>query len=405
MTALPIIEREMRAQARLGFTYGLRVLGAAAMLAVWMFYGFNPDFPPQLGGRLFGYLNCTLFISIWIAVPLLSADCISRERREGTLGLLFLTPLKSREIVLAKGLVHGVRALTLLLATLPILTIPFILGGVMWKEAVLSAFVNFSSICWALAAGLLASSMAKDWVRAQLFACLLGIAFCVAFLYLTGANILISLRPSLRFGANLHDQILLTGLFGATDVGGSWGRMFGSLSGARQWSLLLAQGRLTLCSALVLLAAVSVAAWNLRRSWQELPPSTRQLWIEQKFCTPVLWVPFFRRWMRRKLERNPIGWLEQRTWSGRLVTWGWFAVMISLYSAALNGANVTRLLSDLQKFMAWLLIGVMAVSAAGSFQRERETGVMELLLVSPLSVGQIIGGRLRGLWSQFFPAL
>ena len=62
-------------------------------------------------------------------------------------------------------------------------------------------------------------------------------------------------------------------------------------------------------------------------------------------------------------------------------------------------------LSELQKFMAWLLLGVMAVSAAGSFQRERETGVLELLLVSPLSVGQIIGGRLRGLWGQFFPAL
>jgi ABC-type Na+ efflux pump permease subunit len=109
--------------------------------------------------------------------------------------------------------------------------------------------------------------------------------------------------------------------------------------------------------------------------------------------------------MRRKLEKNPVGWLEQRTWSGRLVTWGWFAVMISLYSAALNGPNVTRWLSELQKFMAWLLLGVMTVSAAGSFQRERETGVLELLLVSPLSVGQIIGGRLRGLWGQYFPAL
>ena len=50
----------------------------------------------------------------------------------------------------------------------------------------------------------------------------------------------------------------------------------------------------------------------------------------------MLWLTFFRRWMRRKLERNPIGWLEQRTWSGRLVTWGWFAVLISIYSAGLD---------------------------------------------------------------------
>ena len=105
-----------------------------------------------------------------------------------------------------------------------------------------------------------------------------------------------------------------------------------------------------------------------------------------------------------KLERNPIGWLEQRTWSGRLVTWGWFAVMISIYSAAFSNTDVSHSLDNIQRFMGWLLLGVIAVTAAGSFRRERETGVMELLLVSPMSVRQIIGGRLRGLWGQFLPA-
>ena len=45
------------------------------------------------------------------------------------------------------------------------------------------------------------------------------------------------------------------------------------------------------------------------------------------------------------------------------------------------------------------------MNAAGSFRRERETGVLELLLVSPLNEWQIIGGRLRGLWGQFLPAM
>jgi ABC-type transport system involved in cytochrome c biogenesis permease component len=45
------------------------------------------------------------------------------------------------------------------------------------------------------------------------------------------------------------------------------------------------------------------------------------------------------------------------------------------------------------------------MSAAGSFRRERETGVLELLLVSPLGENQIISGRLRGLWGQFLPAV
>jgi ABC-type transport system involved in multi-copper enzyme maturation permease subunit len=125
--------------------------------------------------------------------------------------------------------------------------------------------------------------------------------------------------------------------------------------------------------------------------------------LQQTFCTPVLWLSFFRRWMHRKLERNPIGWLEQRTWSGRLVTWGWFAVLISIYSVVLTDPYILRGANAFQETMAWLLAGSMAMSAAGSFRRERETGVLELLLISPLGENQIISGRLRGLWSQFFP--
>ena len=106
--------------------------------------------------------------AIWVLVPMLTADCISRERREGTLGLLFLTPLKGTDVVVAKGLAHGLRAMTLGLAVLPVLTIPFLLGGVSWAEAVMSVMLNANAMCWALAAGLLASAWSKAWLRAML---------------------------------------------------------------------------------------------------------------------------------------------------------------------------------------------------------------------------------------------
>jgi hypothetical protein len=147
---------------------------------------------------------------------------------------------------------------------------------------------------------------------------------------------------------------------------------------------------------------LQLAARNLRRRWQEEPPSARRLWWEQVFCTPVLAVGFFRRWMRWKLEHNPIGWLEQRTWSARLIMWSWFALIASLNSFA---ADLFRQdFRYVQSLLALLLTGSIALSAAGSFRRERETGLLELLLVSPLTAGQIIGGRLRGLWAQFLPA-
>jgi ABC-type transport system involved in multi-copper enzyme maturation permease subunit len=106
-----------------------------------------------------------------------------------------------------------------------------------------------------------------------------------------------------------------------------------------------------------------------------------------------------------ELERNPVGWLERRSWSGRLVTWSWLAIVISIYTSILSNQDLyRRAFHYSQCFLAWILVGSVAVSAAGSFRRERETGMLELLLVAPLKESQVLGGRVRGLWAQFLPA-
>jgi ABC-type transport system involved in multi-copper enzyme maturation permease subunit len=402
MTVLPVIARELRASARQPFTYYLRVVGVTVLLLASLLFGLHFGFEPALGRPLFGALHGTLFSAIWLLVPLLTADCISRERREGTLGLLFLTPLTGTDIVVAKGLVHGLRAITLWLAVLPVLTVPFLMGGVSWSQAALSALVNANAICWALAAGLLASAWSKAWLRALLVATLLACVFLLLLCAGAGWFLLHTVsagRPG-RFEIS-WDRSLAAGLYILASVSQDWSSYFmWSSTGKMFWAF----GRITLVSLLVLVAAVWVAGAKTRRSWQEEPPSRRVVWAQRTFCTPVLWVSFFRRWMRRKLERNPIGWLEQRTWSGRLVTWGWLAVLISIYSAVLTDRQFLMNANGLQETMAWLLAGSMAMSAAGSFRRERDSGVLELLLVSPLGENQIISGRLGGLWSQFLPA-
>jgi ABC-type transport system involved in multi-copper enzyme maturation permease subunit len=427
----------LRAQARLPFTYGLRVLGAACLMLVSLFFSLDYGFSPNEGGNLFGWLNFSLFLAIWILVPLIAADCISRERREGTIGLLFLTPLKARDIVLAKGFVHGLRALSLWLAVIPTLTIPFLMGGLGRREVVLSVLFNFSSICLALAAGLLASAVSKNWFRAQILACILSLGFACAFIEVTGyvfENGLAfkassfsyvgasSIRtghyapalsgPSIYYGTQAYQYLTinsetlpLVGFFNVSDYDGSWSRILGTLSATGQSSWLATAGWLAVLSLLFLLMVIELAARRLRRVWQEEPPSARQLWFQEALCTPIIGTALLRRWLRRKLERNPIGWLEQRSWSSRLVMWGWCAAMVAIYCTVLSGSYAFQFVFHLQNLMAWLLLLGLAASAAGSFQRERESGVMELLLVSPMTERQIIEGRIRGLWNQFFPAV
>lgn len=64
-----------------------------------------------------------------------------------------------------------------------------------------------------------------------------------------------------------------------------------------------------------------------------------------------------------------------------------------------------------QDWLEWslgtfLLLSVgISFSAVGTFRRERETGALELILVTPLRVRTIITGRLQGIWLQFAPAI
>ncbi len=228
MIDLPTIEREMRAQARQGLNHALRVLGPAALVLVGLVVASDTGFVPNEGGKFFGLLNGTLFLFIWLAVPMITADCISAERREGTIGLLFLTPLKARDIVVAKGLAHGLRALVLWLAALPILTLPFLQGGLGWREAVLSAMMNFSSICLALAAGVLASSFCKRWLRAQLLAFGLAALFATALFWLTTLALVEMINrhaalPGLPVTTRDRGEV---GMTFVTGVHGEWGQMF-----------------------------------------------------------------------------------------------------------------------------------------------------------------------------------
>ena len=172
MTVLPVIERELRAESRHPLTYWLRTLGAAALLAAATLFWLEGGSRERQGGQFFGVLHQTLFWAIWMLVPLLTADCISRERREGTLGLLFLTPLRARDIVVAKGLAHGLRGMTVFLAALPVVVVPFLMGGVDWRIATASLLLNLTSFVWALSAGILASSRNRTLTGALCWAAL-----------------------------------------------------------------------------------------------------------------------------------------------------------------------------------------------------------------------------------------
>jgi hypothetical protein len=192
MSIFPVIMRELRAQARQPLTHWLRVAGgisvvggiAAALWAVQhtdyqpMFGGPRPGRFQTFGTTLFSKMNLFIFTAIWIFVPLASADALSRERREGTLPLLYLTELRSVGIVVGKSFVHMLRAATLFVTMAPWLMLPLVFGGVDLRDLAMALLLDFTALLLAQAAGLLASTIPRDWLKsvilAELFAlCLL----------------------------------------------------------------------------------------------------------------------------------------------------------------------------------------------------------------------------------------
>ena len=407
MNALPVIVRELRAEARNPATFNTRLAGAAILLGLLAFLWVTTSTSRALGNLLFSRLHLALNLAIWLLVPWLSADCISRERRENTLGLLFLTPLSPFDIVVAKGLVHGCRALMLCLAVLPVLAVPLLLGGVSGVTVLSSALANFSALCWALGAGLLASAFSRT--RSQ--------ALALAGLFALSAILLQGLATGLFiFGTSLSDQgwswaeatfrgISLNVL---AVMGWSYGQgvMVSGASSSASQAFLFAYGKLAGLALLALVVSLLVAARTIRQNWQEKPPGPRYLWFLRVFCEPFIWRAFFKLWIRRKLEKNPIGWLEQRNWTGRTAVAVWLAIVASLYIAMLEDPGYYRRFNtEVQFALGLILAAAMAAVSAGSFRRERDLGVMELLLVTPLRERELALGRLKGIWEQFIPAL
>jgi ABC-type Na+ efflux pump permease subunit len=412
----PVVQRELRAAARWPLGHWLRVGGALGGLVV---FWISSDLPfDQVGVELFQRVHTLLLWLICAIVPALAADCLARERREGTLGLLFMTPLTASGIVLGKTFVQVLRALTVWLAVAPVLAIPFLSGGVTWADVAGFMVVELSVGFLCLAAGILASSLTDNRAAAFILAFLLmgtfvqfGIHFRPWKPLPRGAT-LVSWRTS---SPGFVPRPTLAGRGGVFPgaAPGFWmqipggGNVWITPTGAPGSSLLSLPAVLLahdfVISCILLLAALRFAGWCVERSWQDKPPSPRQRSLIKRYCTPV-----FRRWfasrMQRTLEWNPIAWLQQYSWKARLSKWGLCLLFILLECYVIEGNNPDAL-AGLVTALLFILAAAYTYAGVNGFLQEKRSGALELILVSPLSVQTILFGRVWGLWKQFFPSV
>src|SRR3954451_3574585 len=159
MTVLPIVARELRVASRRRGTYWVRTGAALAViiLGTWFFLMMQREAPHEIGQVLFGILTGSAVLYCLLSGVRSTADCLSEEKREGTLGLLFLTDLKGYDVVLGKLCSTGLNTVYGILAAFPILGIALIGGGITGAEFLRAALALLNVIFYAHSLGLVIS--------------------------------------------------------------------------------------------------------------------------------------------------------------------------------------------------------------------------------------------------------
>jgi hypothetical protein len=377
MTFLPIVDRELRVAARSTATYRNRSLiaGAVAVVALGLLVlgGFGASLA-ALGGVMFKVLSTLTLLFCLLEGARTTADCLSEEKREGTLGLLFLTDLRAYDVVLGKLAGMSLTSFYGLIAIFPVLGLPMLLGGVTageyWRMTLALANILFFSLC----AGLFVSSISREQQRA-LGGSLVVVGLCL--LPLTVPNVR-ALSPVHAFGAAFQ-------AYNRSPPAGYWQSIA--------------------CGQILAWLFLALACFIVPRSWQE---QEQQIKIER------WWRQFgWRKGQtaaRTKLRGellglNPIDWLVSRDERVR-------PMFYCVTAIAAAGAVADCLAPDLVFWpyvagcwaMNLVIKSWIAAHACRCNAEARRTNTLEMLLVTPLTTHRIVQGQIQGLQRLFtFP--
>ncbi len=396
MTFLPVAERELRVAARRKNTYRARFVSAltALLMSGWIYLvSYQTTQPARVGEVLFSALATLAFIYCLLAGTRVTADCLSEEKRDGTLGLLFLTDLKGYDIVLGKLAATSMNSIYGLLAVVPILAISMLMGGVAVSLFWRVVFVLLDTLFLSLSAGLMVSAYCRNEHKA------ISGTFVLMLLICAGPPALGALLDFYFFRHAPHNSPDWMRIFlfpspiyayGSTMESGGIG---GKFSAGLWWSLLIIHLLGWIC--------LSLASCRLPHSWQDKPMSVklgrwRASW--QNWCFGD---SSFRRALRSQLLNiNPFLWLAGRDRLQSSLLWGFLGLLgVGFFwgyiqwrqdwLGAATAVVTAIILHGTLKFWA----ASVAVRRFGDMRREE---ALELVMCAPMTIKEILQGQRLG---------
>ena len=325
MTFLPIVARELGVAARKRSTFWLRVVAALVGLiigsaflilaSVRAFGGSGGFGTASLGSGLFSVLTWLAVATALSAGLFFTSDCLSEEKREGTLGFLFLTDLRGYDVAGGKLLATSLRGFYGLLAVLPILAVTLLMGGVTGAQFWKTSLALLNALFCSLAVGLFVSAISRDSQKA------LGATLFLLLLLIFGGPLGDAILAGIK-KRGFTPVLSLSSPAYVFRIAGRWGQTL-------YWSGLL----VTQAIAWLLFA---IASALIPRTWQEKAAKSS---TGSKNWAHAWKYGSVRRRIKlraRLLERDPVLWLVCRErwqslglWAMAILVGVGFALMVS----------------------------------------------------------------------------
>jgi ABC-type transport system involved in multi-copper enzyme maturation permease subunit len=368
MSFLPIVRRELRVSSRRKSTYYAR--GAGAMLGMVISFFMLMMFTVTgsrsgAGNAMFTVLSWYALLTTLLAGVFLASDSLSEERREGTLGLLFLTDLKGYDVVLGKFMAVSLNAFYGLLAVFPVLALCLLAGGVSGLEFWRTCLALLNLLFFSVTAAMLVSSFYSSAYRAMTG----SVALLVIWLAVT----------KLAAATRLYDVSNLSPFepfLMASDA--EYFRL------AREFWISLA------ISHLMGWIFLGSAAWRLRTFVDK--GKTSGVW-QRVFTRNLFRGTAVRR--SRLLEINPVLWLlddsRRMRWVAWLLSLGGVAALVFMWG---QGGPLAFFAGSYVMWPFYFLLKIfVAIQACRFFGEARRTGALELLCCTPLTMREVVRGQ------------
>ena len=175
----PIIKKDLKVISRsMKFSWGLFAYEAVLFIVFLMSLSIMNVSSTVYGGvrsnldvyngyiYFFPIVGITELVIIALIIPIITASSISGERERKTMDVLLTTTISAPAIILGKIGSAVIRVMTFIIASLPMLSLAFLVGGLSWLTLFKYILMAFIFACFAGSVGIFASSICRKSITA-----------------------------------------------------------------------------------------------------------------------------------------------------------------------------------------------------------------------------------------------